>query len=82
MRKPLSTLLGLATGAYATRRSITGGPGHQGAASDHFDGTVFFNRDPRATAGKTFADFMRWQRTSKRKAWPQMSCPLSRADRG
>jgi len=60
--------LALATGAYATRRSITGGPGYRGPVSDHFDGTVFFNRD--ATAGRSFSEFLRWQRTQQRKPWP------------
>jgi L-ascorbate metabolism protein UlaG (beta-lactamase superfamily) len=70
MQTPFTKLLGLATGAYATRRSIVGGPGHRGPASDHFDGTVFYNQDPRATAGRTLADFVRWQRAAQRKAWP------------
>ena len=69
MRKPFSKLLGLATGAYATRRSLRGGPGHRGAPSDHFDGALFFN--PDASAGKSFGDFLRWQRTSQPKPWPE-----------
>jgi L-ascorbate metabolism protein UlaG (beta-lactamase superfamily) len=71
MERPLRKLLGLATGAYATRRSIAGGPGHRGPAGDHFDGQAFRNENPAATAGKTFADFLRWQRTSRRAAWPR-----------
>jgi L-ascorbate metabolism protein UlaG (beta-lactamase superfamily) len=70
MQRPLSKLIGLATGAYATRRSLAGGPGHRGPASDHFDGEVFRNENPAATAGRTFADFLRWQRTGRRAAWP------------
>jgi L-ascorbate metabolism protein UlaG (beta-lactamase superfamily) len=71
MRKPLRQLVELATGAYATRRSIAGGPGHRGAPTDHFNGSVFRNQNPAATAGRTFGDFMRWQRTSRPTAWPQ-----------
>jgi L-ascorbate metabolism protein UlaG (beta-lactamase superfamily) len=69
MRKPLARLLGLATGAYATRRSLRGGPGHQGPQTDHFDGRLFFN--PDASAGRSFADFLRWQRTSRPAPWPK-----------
>ena len=71
MERPLRKLLGLVTGAYTTRRSIAGGPGHRGARSDHFDGAVFRNENPTATAGKTFGDFLRWQRTSRRTPWPE-----------
>jgi L-ascorbate metabolism protein UlaG (beta-lactamase superfamily) len=71
MRNPFRRVLGLATGAYATRRSITGGPGHRGPPSGHFDGTVFFNQNPHASAGRTFADFLRWQRTGRRAPWPE-----------
>jgi L-ascorbate metabolism protein UlaG (beta-lactamase superfamily) len=69
MQRPLAKLLGLATGAYATRRSLRGGPGHRGPRTDHFDGTVFFN--PDASAGKSFSEFVRWQRTSQAKTWPR-----------
>lgn len=71
MQKPFSRLLGLATGAYATRRSIAGGPGHRGPPSEHFDGAVFRNLDPQATAGRTLGDFLRWQRTSRATPWPK-----------
>jgi L-ascorbate metabolism protein UlaG (beta-lactamase superfamily) len=70
VRRPLGTLLGLATGAYATRRSLRGGPGHRGAPSDHFDGEAFRNLDPAASAGKSFGEFLRWQRTSRATPWP------------
>ena len=70
-RKPLQKLVGLATGTYATQRSIAGGPGHRGPTSDHFDGEVFRNENPDAVAGRTFADFLRWQRTSRPAAWPR-----------
>ena len=69
MQKPLAKLLGLATGAYATRRSLRGGPGHGGPRSDHFDGKLFFN--PDASAGRTLGEFLRWQRTSQAKPRPK-----------
>jgi len=50
-------------------RSLNGGDGHQGPRTDHFDGTRFFN--PDAPAGRSFGDFLRWQRTRQRKVWPQ-----------
>jgi L-ascorbate metabolism protein UlaG (beta-lactamase superfamily) len=71
MERPLRRLLGLATGAYATRRALAGGAGHRGPRGDHFDGTTFHNENPAATAGKTFAEFLRWQRTRRRAAWPE-----------
>jgi len=52
----------------ALLRSIGGGPGHNGPPSDHFDGRYFFNA--HATAGRTLADLLRWQRTAQRKRWP------------
>jgi L-ascorbate metabolism protein UlaG (beta-lactamase superfamily) len=52
----------------ALLRSIRGGPGHEGPPSDHFDGRHFFN--PDAPTGRSFGDFLRWQRTAKRKPWP------------
>jgi L-ascorbate metabolism protein UlaG (beta-lactamase superfamily) len=70
MQKPFAKLLRLATGAYATRRSIAGGPGHRGPPSDHFDGTVFRNQNPQSTAGRSLGDFLRWQRTSRATPWP------------
>ena len=69
MQKSFTKLLGLATGAYATRRSLRGGPGYRGPKSDHFDGETFFN--PDAGAGKSFGDFLRWQRTSRATPWPR-----------
>jgi L-ascorbate metabolism protein UlaG (beta-lactamase superfamily) len=69
--RPVSALLG---GIYATRRSMTGGPGHRGPPSDHFDGEVFSNPSAGAGAGagagRTFAEFWRWQRTRRPKQWP------------
>ena len=63
--RPLSSLL---SGLYAARRSIVGGPGHRGPASDHFDGTVF--RNLSGGAGKSLGDFWRWQRTRRPAPWP------------
>ncbi len=71
MQKPLRRLARLATGAYATRRSIAGGPGHRGPVTDHFDGEVFRNQNPTSTAGRTFGDFLKWQRTSRAATWPR-----------
>jgi L-ascorbate metabolism protein UlaG (beta-lactamase superfamily) len=71
MQKPLARMMGLAAGAYATRRSVSGGPGHRGPASDHFDGKVFRNQNPDASAGKDFGDFLRWQRSSRPARWPR-----------
>jgi L-ascorbate metabolism protein UlaG (beta-lactamase superfamily) len=50
-------------------RSLEGGPGYEGPPSDHFDGHRFFNPDLRT--GRSFKDFLRWQRTRQRKLWPQ-----------
>jgi L-ascorbate metabolism protein UlaG (beta-lactamase superfamily) len=50
------------------RRSLRGGPGYHGARSDHFDGERFFN--PGAGAGKSLAEFWRWQRTRAPRPWP------------
>jgi L-ascorbate metabolism protein UlaG (beta-lactamase superfamily) len=50
-------------------RSLGGGPGYDGPPSDHFDGRCFFN--PDATAGRSFKDLLRWQRTADRKPWPR-----------
>ncbi len=49
-------------------QSLRGGPGFQGPASDHFDGRFFFN--PGAPAGRSFRDFLRWQRTRRATPWP------------
>jgi L-ascorbate metabolism protein UlaG (beta-lactamase superfamily) len=50
-------------------RSLRGGPGHQGAPSDHFDGRLFFN--PDSSAGRSFRDLLRWRRTARSKPWPE-----------
>jgi len=49
-------------------QSMRGGPGHHGPVSDHFDGVRFFN--PGASAGRSFGDFLRWQRTRRSTPWP------------
>ena len=38
--------------------------------SDHFDGKMFRNLDPRVRAAKGLRDFMRWQRTRRTTPWP------------
>src|ERR1700722_5012930 len=50
-------------------QSMRGGPGYHGPRSDHFDGEHFFN--PGARAGKSFSEFLRWQRTRAQVPWPQ-----------
>jgi hypothetical protein len=50
-------------------RSLNGGPGYSGPPSDHFDGQRFFN--PGTPAGRSFGDFLRWQRTRQRTRWPE-----------
>ncbi len=50
-------------------RSLNGGPGYDGPESDHFNGHRFFN--PDAPTGRSFADFLRWQRTQQPKPWPE-----------
>ena len=42
-----------------------------GPVTDHFDGTVFRNQNPAATAGRGFGDFLRWQRTKRATPWPR-----------
>ena len=65
----LRPLVSVLTGLYAARRSMAGGPGHSGPQSDHFDGRLFHNTT--GGAGKSFADFWRWQRTRQTKPWPR-----------
>jgi L-ascorbate metabolism protein UlaG (beta-lactamase superfamily) len=50
-------------------QSMRGGPGYHGPVSDHFDGARFFN--PGASAGRSFGDFLRWQRTRRATPWPK-----------
>jgi L-ascorbate metabolism protein UlaG (beta-lactamase superfamily) len=49
--------------------SLKGGPGYDGPQSDHFNGQLFFN--PDGPAGRSFKDFLRWQRTQQRRRWPE-----------
>jgi L-ascorbate metabolism protein UlaG (beta-lactamase superfamily) len=49
-------------------KTLRGGPGYRGPAGDHFDGQQFFN--PGAPAGRSFRDFLRWQRTREATPWP------------
>jgi L-ascorbate metabolism protein UlaG (beta-lactamase superfamily) len=51
------------------QRSMRGGPGYRGPRSDHFDGEYFFNAS--ASAGKSFADLLRWRRTRTPTPWPR-----------
>lgn len=69
MIRTLRSLGAVFTGIYATHRSMTGGPGFRGPPSDHFDGRVFRNQS--GSAGKSFADFWRWQRTRRPVPWPR-----------
>jgi len=71
MQMPFTKVARLATGACATHRSVAGGPGHRGPATDHFDGTVFRNQNPRSTAGRSFRGFLRRQRTSRATPGPK-----------
>src|SRR5665213_285924 len=50
-------------------QSIRGGPGFHGPGSDHFDGQHFFN--PGASAGRSFAAFLRWQLVRHAVKWPR-----------
>lgn len=69
MKRVFRPVVSLLSGLYAARRSMVGGPGHRGPASDHFDGNVF--RNVAGGAGKSLGDFWRWQRTRRPKIWPQ-----------
>src|SRR5690348_7515638 len=55
-------------GLRDTLRSLQGGPGYSGPPSDHFDGQRFFN--PASRVGRSFGDFLHWQRTRLRTPWP------------
>jgi L-ascorbate metabolism protein UlaG (beta-lactamase superfamily) len=39
--------------------------------TDHVDGREFRNVNPAGTAGRSFGDFVNWQRTSRRQSWPR-----------
>lgn len=51
------------------RKSMRGGPGYRGPASDHFDGRQFFNHG--APAGRPLRDLLRWQLTRRAALWPR-----------
>lgn len=58
----------LAAGAWALLASTRGNAYYRGPASDHFDGTRFFN--PGGIEPKGGIDFLRWQLSDRRAAWP------------
>lgn len=49
-------------------------PYHSGPATDHFDGTRFFNPDGAAPRG--LRDLLKWQLSGQRNAWPK-SVPIT-----
>lgn len=49
-------------------RSMSGGPGHRGPLSDHFDGRHFHN--PGGSAGRSLWDLLRWRFTARSQPWP------------
>jgi L-ascorbate metabolism protein UlaG (beta-lactamase superfamily) len=75
-RRILLVLLGLVV-AFAAVVAVVGyalsGPGHSGAASDHFDGTRFHNLKPVPNGG--FVDFLKWQRQRKPPPWQDRDEP-------
>src|SRR5205085_6706530 len=46
-------------------RTLLAAPRHRGAASDHFDGERFHNREPERQGS-----FLKWQMTRERGFWP------------
>jgi L-ascorbate metabolism protein UlaG (beta-lactamase superfamily) len=48
--------------------AMAGNPYYSGPASDHFDGTVFFN--PEGAAPRSFMDLLKWQFGRGRAKWP------------
>jgi L-ascorbate metabolism protein UlaG (beta-lactamase superfamily) len=68
-RRRLAALLA-ATPLLAACATRLGGNGYySGPASDHFDGTHFFN--PGGTPPRGVADLLRWQLGGGRTAWPE-----------
>jgi L-ascorbate metabolism protein UlaG (beta-lactamase superfamily) len=71
-RRRLMKWLGLgglaAVGGGAAANATAGNRYYQGPASDHFDGTVFFN--PGGKPPGSFGDLMRWQFGGGRAKWP------------
>jgi L-ascorbate metabolism protein UlaG (beta-lactamase superfamily) len=70
-RRVLQALAGaatLGTGAWAAATAARGNSYYTGPVSDHFDGTRFFNPGGAEPRGRL--DFLRWQLTEPRAAWP------------
>lgn len=80
----LGGLLAGGTALFATRSANAY---YAGPASDHFDGTVFFN--PGGTPPGTFSDLLRWRFNGEKQAWPdsypsafEPAKPVTRAETG
>ena len=54
-----------AAAAVAVERTLLAAPHYRGAASDHFDGERFHNREPERQGS-----FLKWQMTRERGFWP------------
>ncbi|MCU0832243.1 MAG: MBL fold metallo-hydrolase, partial [Rhizobiaceae bacterium] len=57
-----------AGGALFAARPARANAYYSGPASDHFDGTIFFN--PDGTPPGRFADLLRWRFNGERQDWP------------
>jgi L-ascorbate metabolism protein UlaG (beta-lactamase superfamily) len=55
--------------AFFAARPARANAYYSGPASDHFDGTVFFN--PGGTPPGNFRDLLRWQFSGEKKDWPK-----------
>ena len=76
----LGSALGVAACAVQSARSGDGrNPYYAGPASDHFDGTRFFNPDGEAPRG--FGDLLRWQFGGGKAEWPD-AVPVTQARPG
>lgn len=65
-------------GGVASGQVRAGNRYYSGPASDHFDGTVFFN--PQGVPPAGFGDLLRWQLGGGRAAWPpQWPSPFAAA---
>jgi L-ascorbate metabolism protein UlaG (beta-lactamase superfamily) len=58
----------IGAGGWALLTSARGNAYYQGPASDHFDGTCFFN--PSGMGQRGHLDFLRWQLSDRGAAWP------------
>ena len=70
-RRVLQTLTAVATvgaGGWALAGAARGNAYYSGPVSDHFDGKRFFNPGGLEPRGRL--DFLRWQLTEPRAAWP------------